>query len=62
MNFLFVIKLSDFFYKVQISKNYEKNILKLVVLSIAIARPGTIFASPKGNNSYQKIYTCIKNI
>ena len=42
MNFLFVIKLSDFFYKVQISKNYEKNILKLVVLSIAIARPGTI--------------------
>ena len=42
MNFLFVIKLSDFFYKVQISKNYEKNILKLVVLSIAIARHGTI--------------------
>jgi len=42
VNFLFVIKLSDFFYKVQISKNYEKNILKLVVLSIAIARPGTI--------------------
>jgi len=55
VNFLFDMKLSSDFYKVQISTNYEKIILKFVVLvlSIALAR-ATIFALCKGNNSYKK--------
>ena len=31
------------FYKIQISINYQKILLKFVVLSIALARTGTIF-------------------
>jgi hypothetical protein len=52
MNFLFAVKLSSDFYKVQISTNYEKIILKCVVLSIAHARPGNIVCC-KGNNLYE---------
>ena len=45
MHFLFAKKLSaDFFFsKVQIFTNYEKIILEFAVISIALARPGTIF-------------------
>ena len=52
MNFLFAIKLSfDFCTKFEIR-------LKFVVLSIALARPGTtIFFRRKGNNSYKKSIT-----
>ena len=50
------MKLSSDFYKVQISTNYEKIILKFVVLvlSITLARLATMFALCKGNNSYKK--------
>jgi hypothetical protein len=35
----------DFFYRVQISTNHEKIILKLgVILSITLARPGTVMS------------------
>jgi hypothetical protein len=38
---LVAIKLSfDFFYNVQISTNYKKIVLKLFVLSVALARTG----------------------
>jgi len=37
------IKLSSDFCKVQLFTNYEKIILKFVVISTALARPGTIF-------------------
>ena len=40
---LFAIKLSSDFYKVQISTNYEKIILKFVVLTIGLPRSDTIF-------------------
>ena len=39
---LFAIKLSSDFYKVQISTNYEKIILKFVVLTIGLPRSDTI--------------------
>ena len=43
MNFLFAMKLSnDFFCKIQISTNNEKILPKFNVLSIALARLGTI--------------------
>ena len=42
MNFLFAIKLSSDFLQGSSIKNYEKIILKFVVLSIALARLGTI--------------------
>jgi hypothetical protein len=45
---------TDFFHKVQIFTNYEKIILKIVVLSIAFIRPVTIFSRRKENNLYKK--------
>jgi len=42
VNFLFAIRLSLDFYKVPISANNEKIILKFVALSITLARTGTI--------------------
>ena len=42
---LVAIKLSfDFFYNVQISTNYKKIVLKLFVLSVALARTGINFS------------------
>jgi hypothetical protein len=37
------MKSSLAFYRVNISTNYEKTMLKFVVLSIALLRSGTIF-------------------
>jgi hypothetical protein len=44
VNFIFVIEKSSdiFFYKVQISTNYKKIMLKFAVFSIALSRPATI--------------------
>ena len=47
-----------FFYNVQISTNYEKMILKFVVLFIALDRMGTIFPIDREKThirSYKKI-------
>ena len=43
------------FYNVQISTNFEKIILKFVILSIALAWNGYHIAHSKGNNSHQKL-------
>ena len=55
MNFLYAIKLSSDFYKVQISTNYEKFILKFVVLSTAHARLCNILSVVRG-------ITCMNNV
>ena len=43
------------FYNVQISTNYEEIILKYIVLSIALARQGTILPVLGCNNSYKNV-------
>jgi len=42
VNFLVAIKLSSDFDQVQICINYKKIILKFFVLSVALARSGTL--------------------
>lgn len=42
VNFLFALKLYSYFYKIQISSNYENIIIKLIVFFVAFAGPGTI--------------------
>jgi hypothetical protein len=47
-------------YKVQISTNCKKIILKFYVLSIVLGWMGTILPTSKGNNFYEKkISKCI---
>ena len=53
LNFLFAVRIKVIFYKFQLSTNYEKIILKFVILSIALPKLGNIL--PVGSE-----ITCIK--
>ena len=55
MNFLFAIKLTSIIYKVQISVNFKKIILKFLILYVALALNGNQFVLCKGNNSNNKM-------
>ena len=47
------------FYKVQLSINFKKIILKFLILSVALALNGNQSVLCKGNNSNNKILKCI---
>ena len=59
MNFIFAIKISSDFDKVQITINYEKIKFKFVVLSIILAIPDTILSIVRGitrmKNAFKRI-------
>ena len=59
MNFLVAIKLSFDFDQVQICINYKKIILKFFVLSVALARSGTLLPVVREITLVKKHKECI---